>query len=776
MKKWLLMMAMIMCCLVGCGKQETLPENEPEVEEPATDYVAEYQAQEKKKLINIEWKAEEPEEAENYYRQEEYLAPLFEAKSENTYYGDEVGFGDSYYYYCTDYEDGDCKGFYVEHLNLSTLETEKILYPGDKGGPFGIVYDGEKVYGVFESYNEEGFVDGSVLTELLPDGTFGENMDIYEVSKEKDLLPKEPYYAYQKTVHYCSEKEAIYLIPFDNSALYVIGKDGELKYEFTGFGEGRATVSLYALTRDGDAIFIAFDKSSQESTYFMYDNHEAKELFSLQGEVDQYSNDMASCDAYGNILYLENRANIVSWNPETGKKERLYCGTMDSFRELEFLSWTDEGKLVMILNDIDGKSLSLYSASGPAMQVEIKIETESYYPNNLKAKIQKFERTHPGVTFTFGEELENYNDHDMHVSGIYREFIDGNGPDVLIMEPTSLERFVKNDVLMDMSEMIDAEEMCILPGILESGQIGGKQYLFPLSANVSPVLVRKSVWDKPSWTVEEVLDLLEEQEKQGIEDFFFSSTSSGYSRYWTLLYFFIKELDDSPFIDPETKSCSFDGDLFRRVLEVCKRYDEIAQNHDDTYMEDSLRIKDFKAGKRLVYYPGMFSFNSFSMLQARLEDDCNWVGYPTESGNGNSIRGGMGIAISNTAENKEILEEFVRCMYSFDYLIDDLTSSVPLRTDILDKTVIEKSDWTSDIMIRLSARSYSRVQGKKKDGTSYKNEYMDFLKSCKSGSNAYGEVISIIQEEAEPYFMNQKSAEEVQKVIQKRVNLYLNEM
>ena len=115
-------------------------------------------------------------------------------------------------------------------------------------------------------------------------------------------------------------------------------------------------------------------------------------------------------------------------------------------------------------------------------------------------------------------------------------------------------------------------------------------------------------------------------------------------------------------------------------------------------------------------------------------------------------------------------------MYSFDYLIDDLTWSVPLRTDILDKTVVEKSDWTDDIIIRLSARSCSPVQGKKKDGTSYKNEYMDFLKSCKSGNNAYGEVISIIQEEAEPYFLNQKSAEEVQKLIQNRVNLYLNEM
>lgn len=775
MKKWVCLLAVIMCCLAGCGRQQAPPGNEPGTEESTRDYVAEYQAGEKLSPINIEWKAQDPENAQTYYRQEKYIAPLFENQPANAWYGGDIGFGDSYYYFYTVYGEKDCKGFFVEHLNLSTFETEKIQYPGERGGPTGIVYDGEKIYGVFESYDKEGFVEGSVLTELLPDGTFGADIDLYEVSDEKKLLPKEPYWAYQKTVHYCAQKEVIYLIPDDESALYVLGKDGKLEYEFTGFGQGRTTVSLFARTRDGDAIFVSFD--GQESTFFMYDDHEAKKLFSQPGEVDPYSYDMASCDAYGNILYLEKQANIVSWNLVTGKKERLYCGSVELFKDLNFLTRTEEGKLVMLLNDIDGRSLSLYSAAGPAQKVEIRIETESYYPYRFQEKIRKFERTHPGVTFVLGSELQNYKDHDTHVSELYREFIEGNGPDVVIMDPVSLDQFVRNHVLMDMSGLLGEEEMCILPGILEGGQVDGKQYLFPLSADAGPVLVRKSVWDKPSWTVEEVLNLLEEQENLGTEDFFFASTDGGYSRYWMMLYFFIKEIDNSPFLDPGTKTCDFEGDLFRRVLEVCKRYDEIAQTYGDNYyMDDSVRIRDFKAGKRLIYYPGMFSFNSFSILQAKLEDDCNWVGYPTDSGNGNTIKSGMGVVISNATEHKEILEEFVRCMYSFDYLTDDLGWTVPLRTDILDKTVIEKADWTDDILIRTGSRSYTSIQGKKKDGSSYKNEFMDYLKSCKSGSNAYKEVISIIQEETEPYFLNQKSVQEVQKLIQKRVYLYINEM
>ena len=101
---------------------------------------------------------------------------------------------------------------------------------------------------------------------------------------------------------------------------------------------------------------------------------------------------------------------------------------------------------------------------------------------------------------------------------------------------------------------------------------------------------------------------------------------------------------------------------------------------------------------------------------------------------------------------------------------------MPLTRKTKDKTVIEKADWTDDILIRTGSRSYTSIQGKKKDGSSYKNEFMDYLKSCKSGSNAYKEVISIIQEETEPYFLNQKSVQEVQKLIQKRVYLYINEM
>ncbi len=774
MRKWMITMLLTLCCLLGCGKQQGNGVTEPEEKEPARDYVAEYQSQEEKEPYAIEWKALDAENAESYYRQEKYIAPLMEAQPDNAWLFDGVGFESFYYTGFSVYEDGACQGFWVDELNLESLETRRIPYPGERGAPSSLDYDGEKLYGVFETMDEEGFIDSSVMTQLLPDGSFGESIDLYAVAKEKGILPKQARFAFQKTVHYYPEKEAVYLIPYSGEALYVIGTDGKLKYEFTGFGEGSSTISLYAYTKRGDAIFVAFDKTTRESTFFMYEKEGAvKELFTQPGEVSRFSQSLASCDAYGNILYLENQTNIVNWNVETGKKERLYCGSQDAFRELKFITRTKEGKYILLSDDIEGMSLCLYSASGPAVQAEIRIETCMRFDQFFKAKLQKFERTHPGVTFLYGEELTNYDEYDLNMNKLYQEFIDGTGPDLILLGPDEIERFVKNGVFLDMSDFIDEKELCILPGILESGQIDGKQYLFPLSAEVRPVLVKKSVWDKPGWTVEEALKLWEEQQKQGGEDFLLLGPNE---RYWMLLYFFIANLEDSPFIDIQNKTCDFDGELFRRVLEVCKREDQKIQSMGDVgYQDENANRKAIKEGKQLLVRPHMFSFSVFSAYQAELEDDCNWVGFPTESGNGNMIIGGQGLAVNSNTEHADIIKELINCLYSYDYLTEDLTYTVPLRSDILEKTVVEKSDWTEDILIRLGKRSYCPVAWKKKDGTSYKKEYMDYLTSCRADDSTYDELLSIIQEEAEPYFLDQKSVTAVQKLIQNRVTLFLSE-
>ena len=52
---------------------------------------------------------------------------------------------------------------------------------------------------------------------------------------------------------------------------------------------------------------------------------------------------------------------------------------------------------------------------------------------------------------------------------------------------------------------------------------------------------------------------------------------------------------------------------------------------------------------------------------------------------------------------------------------------------------------------------------------------MDYLTSCRADDSTYDELLSIIQEEAEPYFLGQKSVTAVQKLIQNRVTLFLSE-
>ena len=783
MRKWILWVVLAVCCLTGCGrKQPEVVGSAESSEEPKKDYVAEYQAQTAVDPFAVKWCVQDTENSEVFYRQETYRAPLFENKAKTgegytTWRIDGYGCCDAYFHgYSESYEYKTTR-YFVDKLNLETLEVETYEYlPVENNSPCYLTYTGEKLYGIFEGFDEDGFVNRVTLTELLPDGSYGESIEIGDFAIEKGLTPKEDHFLFQFDLHYCRSKKVIYFIPFDKTGFYVLGEDGTLQYEFSGFGaEGDSEFSFYAITDNGDAIFLAYDKTSRESSFFIYENQSVKKLHTEQGQIDFVVQDFASVDAFGNVVYLEKRNNIVRWNLETGKRERLYCGTK-SMDDLQFMACTKEGKILLVTDDIEGMSLSLYSASGPAQTVELKLETASgFYSYDLKTKIETFEKTHPGVTIKLGKALDNFNDRDIHLNQIYQDIIDDKGPDLILMETQDMQRFVENGALMDMSGVIDEKAECILPGLMKNGQVDGKQYLFPQNAYISTALVNKSVWDKPTWTVEEALDTLEQFEKEHPKECHLYSGFSGYSTGLGALDYFISDLEHGPFVDMASRTCSFDGELFRRVLELCKKYDERTTGESSNYVNQNAQITQFKEGNTLFTIPFSQDFGAFSSYQARLEDDCNWVGYPTDSASGNTIRGGMCIAVSSKTQHREIIEEMLRCFYSFDYLMEFAGWQTPIRTDILEKNVIEDCNWSSEIQVRTGRRTYVPISGKKKDGTSYINEYIQFLLSCKSTDPYFDALISIIEEEAEPYFENQKSVSEVQKLIQNRVMLYINE-
>ena len=63
----------------------------------------------------------------------------------------------------------------------------------------------------------------------------------------------------------------------------------------------------------------------------------------------------------------------------------------------------------------------------------------------------------------------------------------------------------------------------------------------------------------------------------------------------------------------------------------------------------------------------------------------------------------------------------------------------------------------------------------KPDGTSYLEEYLAFVENCEPTPYWPQDIRSIIGEEISPFFEGKKSAAEVADVIQRRVQLYLDE-
>ena len=63
----------------------------------------------------------------------------------------------------------------------------------------------------------------------------------------------------------------------------------------------------------------------------------------------------------------------------------------------------------------------------------------------------------------------------------------------------------------------------------------------------------------------------------------------------------------------------------------------------------------------------------------------------------------------------------------------------------------------------------------KPDGTTYQEEYLDFVESCEPVPYFPQLIREIVKEEVASFFAGHKEAEEVADIIQRRVQLYLDE-
>lgn len=765
-KKLFVWITLLCLLLSGCGKETEENLSDPVQEEASIDYADRYQKLPVNDLFLGEWKRGELTEPEHFMAFTDYLPNVFPKNQEGDHYN--RGFcadGESIYsldtYYARGEDDKLNCTHYLNILDGLTREVKSITYrdPSFLSQPFLI---GGRFFAVGQSMDENGNMQEFYVTELLPGGTLERKKNLFEVVEAEGMLPQQNFVS-EVQLYYEPATDCFYLISPEEDRLIVLDAEGGLLEKQDG-EDNKARFFLFAATPQGRILFLKLDGDT--STIFYFNQGEPSILFEGERGPEAEATKL-TVDNHGRILFPENGINILEWDTESGTLAKLYVDasaadlSFGRFRGVDCVMRNENGEL-LILKD---NALRIITEKGPAKQVTIVVKPLMFgEQTNL---YRQYERTHPGVSFEILPKAE-WAKRDVELAEVMQEMTEGAGPDLLVMSRQQMRDFEKNGCLTDLTDLLSAETKDkLIPGVLEYGRTENGIWLLSNQPVFQTMFVNQKYLKNSSWTTSEIIAIIEEREKAG----------EPFDQLLTFLYhpflLFLESVFDSEFIDLEKGECSFDSELFIKVLEICKRYQD-SEASGDTNKQYQL----LKEGKLLMMMLPTMNLKNYSQARAALGDEYVPVGFPTVSGNGNRLNFDKGYAVNRNTKNSEVIADFLNWVFSRENESVEVLNSVPVRTDLFEGRLEYPGEfsWTQDPVIRVDSSIVIQIEGKP-DGTAYVDEYMDLIQSGSYDKNRgeMNEISSIIWEEACAFFDGNKTASDTAKVIQSRVSLYLME-
>ncbi|MDE6674880.1 MAG: hypothetical protein K2K19_08750, partial [Acetatifactor sp.] len=236
----------------------------------------------------------------------------------------------------------------------------------------------------------------------------------------------------------------------------------------------------------------------------------------------------------------------------------------------------------------------------------------------------------------------------------------------------------------------------------------------------------------------------------------------------------LKDLDGSEFLDIKQGYCNFDSPEFIRLLEACKKYGQV----NPARLDREEHSRQLETGDSIAWVGEfMDGIHGFSSDMNMYEGSAHIVGFPTREGGKNYIQANNTFLVVNArAEHLEEIRELLAHLLSYENQFDNSYSCV--RKDVIQESVVYH-EFLGRNVLKVSAKEELVFMDLdlKPDGTSWLEEYMAFIETCKPAPNwRYTMVGTILEEELQPYFAGDKSAETVAGIIQSRVRMYLDEM
>lgn len=547
-----------------------------------------------------------------------------------------------------------------------------------------------------------------------------------------------------------------YLLGNRGLTLYVFDSEGALCLEQTLSTDDALSCSALHMP-DGSLVFYVPDQKEKEMTMLWLEMPagKQKELAKLK-----FDGTYAMTITEAGDLYLLQTSRLLKWNVVTGKQEVLFnCLQSDmELHTIKSMEVTPEGKVLLYQSTDSGRAVCVLSDEEVTEEeAGIILANLSYTDSFIKAQTTGFTRKNPDIPVIYETGSGDAEDYRNQVMA---QLVAGKGPQLLWVNAADMQMLQEKGALLDLREVVSGETLQqIFPGIVESGTVNGTLVGLYFDAYACALMVNSALWPESGITSLDMVELAKNSDTlQGLigSDLTFSKSS-------ILSIAALGNMENSPFFSPDRKESRFNRPEFVELLTLVNQYGDNPKGS----LKDMVKNGDFLAYRITIEARNL---PVYSELMEEYGDACHLIGYPNDTEYQGFWPWNSFLVVNAKADNQEAIGKF------FEYLLSrEAQQKVTLgsvRRDVIQASVVKD---VSDGSYKFKAENAYYPLETKADGSTYLEDYLNFLDHCAPLPRSYEEIEEIVLSGAEGYFNGQYSAERAAELIHNRVQLYLDE-
>lgn len=539
---------------------------------------------------------------------------------------------------------------------------------------------------------------------------------------------------------------------------------------------------------DGTLVLIYSDENDWTKQYIVNYDIEKDQIgeaelmpsaFALYGYNSMsagLTSDLIYSDTYG--VYTFNAGD------EEGTKKMDFINSDVGITYIQGLTELDENSFLGLFYNDEGKTsggIFTYVPPEDIPDKKVLVLAGDSIGYDLRNRVVEFNRNSDEYRITL-RTYDSYRTQDDWYAGatqLNNEIITGNMPDILVAYNLPVENYIAKGLLEDIGKMIEADEELsqveFVQNVFDAYSVKGKLYYVIPSFNIQTMMGKISlVGDRSTWTMADMQQMM-----AGLPE---GTTLLGDSITRGSFFNTMMQYSGADFVDVETGKCNFDDPGFISIMEFAKT---LPQELEDDYWYNydwEVYESQYRENRTVLY---SLYINNLSNLNYQINgymgDDVSFIGFPTESGMGSVVGMNDAFCISSKSANKDAAWEFLR-YYLTDEYQGELRYGLPIRKDRFEELAKEATQ----------PPYYFDENGEKKEyeETFYMNgeeitlppmsqeqvdKCVNFIYSVNKPVYDNDDVMNIINEEMESFYSGQKNAGEVAKIIQSRVQVFVDE-